>query len=60
MLVSLTNRGRGKQSGANVSWHVWQVGTVRDGKLVRAQGFTSRDEALEAVGLSEQDARADS
>ena len=53
MLVSLTNRGRGKQSGANVSWHVWQVGTVRDGKVVQAQGFTSRDEALEAVGLSE-------
>ena len=53
VLVSLTNRGRGKQSGANVSWHVWQVGTVRDGKVVQAQGFTSRDEALEAVGMSE-------
>jgi ketosteroid isomerase-like protein len=53
VLVSLTNRGRGKQSGADVSWHLWQVGTVRDGKVVRAQGFTSRAEALESVGLSE-------
>jgi hypothetical protein len=26
---------------------------VRDGKVVRAQGFTSRAEALESVGLSE-------
>ena len=60
VLVSLTNRGRGKQSGADVSWHVWQVSTVRDGKVVRSQGFTSKAEALEAVGLSGQDAHADS
>jgi ketosteroid isomerase-like protein len=60
VLVSLTNRGRGKQSGADVSWRVWQIGTVRDGKVVRAQGFTSRDEAGEAAGLSAQDAHADS
>jgi uncharacterized protein len=59
VLMSLTNRGRGKQSGATVSWHMWLVVTMQDGKLVRAQGFTSKDQALEVVGLSEQDAHAD-
>jgi ketosteroid isomerase-like protein len=29
------------------------VWTVRDGKVVRGQGFTSRADALEAAGLSE-------
>lgn len=60
LLVSLTMRGRGKQSGADVSWHVWHVVTVRDGRFVRGQGFTSSAEALQAVGLSERDAHADS
>jgi len=30
------------------------VFTVRGGKVVRSEGFLSRAEALEAVGLSEQ------
>ena len=38
-------------------FHVW---TLRDGAVVRFQWFYQRDEALEAVGLSEQDAHADS
>jgi ketosteroid isomerase-like protein len=53
VLVSVTNRGRGKQSGAETSWTVWQLWTFRDDKMVRGQGFTSREEALEAAGLSE-------
>lgn len=51
VMVSLTQRGRGKQSGAEASWNVWQLWTVRDGRVVRGQGFTSKSEALEAVGL---------
>jgi hypothetical protein len=35
------------------SWDIWQVWTVRDGKAIRGQGFTSEDKALEAAGLSE-------
>jgi hypothetical protein len=31
----------------------WQVWTVQDGRFVRGQGFASREEALEAAGLSE-------
>ena len=53
VLVSVTTRGRGKQSGVEASWDVWQVWTLRDGKIVTGVGFTDRDEALEAAGLSE-------
>ena len=48
-----TNRGRGKRSGAETSWDVWQVVRFRDGKAVRAHAFTTKEEALEAAGLSE-------
>src|SRR3954453_10713335 len=51
VLVSATARGRGKLSGAETTWETWQLWTLRDGKLVRGQGFTSREEALAAAGL---------
>ena len=53
VLASTTLRGHGKQSGADTNWGVCQVWTVRDGSAVRGQGFPSRAEALDAVGLSE-------
>ena len=53
VLASLTLRGRGKQSGVATSWEIWHVWTLRDGKVVGHQAFTSRDEAFEAAGLSE-------
>ena len=48
-----TLRGRGKQSGVETSWTLWQVWTLKDGKFVHGQAFTAREEALEAAGLSE-------
>ena len=39
---------------------VYQVVTLRQSKAVRVEFFRDRGEALEAVGLSEQDAHADS
>lgn len=51
VVVSATARGRGKLSGVETTWDTWQLWTVRDGKLVRGQGFTSREEALAAAGL---------
>jgi ketosteroid isomerase-like protein len=51
VLVSATARGRGKLSGVETTWDTWQLWTVRDGKLVRGQGFTSREEALGAAGM---------
>jgi ketosteroid isomerase-like protein len=53
VLTSLTFRGRGKQSGVESRWNTWHLWTVRNGRIVHGQGFTSRDEALEAAGLSE-------
>lgn len=51
VLVSATARGRGKLSGVETTWDTWQLWTVRNDKLVRGQGFTSREEALAAAGL---------
>lgn len=51
VLAGITNRGRGKRSGAIASWHVWQLWTLRDGEFVRGEGFTSTEDALKAAGL---------
>lgn len=55
-------RGRGTESGADVKTpsfpQVWTFGD--DGRPVRVEMYQSRVEALEALGLSEQDAHADS
>ena len=53
MYVSATFRGRGERSGAETSWELWGVWTMRDGRMVRWQGFTERDAALKAAGLPE-------
>jgi ketosteroid isomerase-like protein len=44
-------QGRGKHSGAPTSWGLWGVWTVQNGRMVRWEGFTDRDAALEAAGL---------
>ena len=61
VLVFSREGGRGKGSGAEVfthpTAHIW---TLKDGKAVRMQSIWERADALEAVGLSEQDVQADS
>jgi ketosteroid isomerase-like protein len=57
-IASLHGYGRG--SGAPLDTHVGFVYELRDGKIIRDRAFTSKGQALEAVGLSEQDARAES
>ena len=53
--------GRGQASGVEVEAYTWVVWTFRDGKPVEWTYFgDDRAAALEAVGLSEQDAHADS
>ncbi len=47
------NRATGKRSGVGVDMQTFSVWTLRDGKVVRWQGYASEEEALEAVGLSE-------
>ena len=53
-------RGHGGESGVPFDQVICQVGEWRNGKLVRFSSHDGEAEALEAVGLSEQDARADS
>ena len=53
VLVFLRMSGSGSASGAGFEIRIANLWTLRDGKLVRGQGFASRDEALEAAGLAE-------
>ena len=52
--------GPGRRSGADVMARVGHVLTFRDGRVVRFTEFKAVGEAFQAVGLSEQDAHADS
>jgi SnoaL-like domain len=49
----LCNRAHGDESAASLDDLVWQVSEWRDGLVVRWQLYESRQEALEAAGLSE-------
>jgi ketosteroid isomerase-like protein len=51
---------RGKGSGVEVEIDTATVFDVRGGRIVRMQPYMNPAAALEAVGLSEQDAHADS
>ena len=51
---------RGKASGVHGETPVFPAFWLRAKRVFRAETFTDRAEALEAVGLSEQDAHADS
>lgn len=46
-------QARGRESGVELESPMGWVWTVRRGKLVKAEGFLSRAEALEAAGLRE-------
>ena len=44
--------GRGRTSGVPADWYLAVIFTIRDGKVVRAEEYFDRAEALEAAGLS--------
>jgi ketosteroid isomerase-like protein len=46
---AVRGRGSGAESDAPMAWVI----TVREGKVRRHRGYRTREEALEAVGLSE-------
>ena len=52
VVVLIRERGRSK-SGVEMDEHHAELYTLRDGLVVRRQGFSDPNEALEAVGLSE-------
>ncbi len=45
--------GRGRTSGTTTEMDQWAVWSITGEKVVRVVWFTTRDEALEAAGLSE-------
>jgi ketosteroid isomerase-like protein len=53
VVVTARTSARGESSGAEVDSPVAHVWTIQAGKIVRFQTFARREEALEAVGLSE-------
>jgi len=53
VLVFLQVTGTGAASGAGFDIRIAHLWTLRDGRLVRGEGFGDRVEALEAAGLSE-------
>jgi hypothetical protein len=59
VLLTVHYYARGRASGVEVDMRDWHLWTVRESKAVRWRIINTRREALEAVGLSEQDAHAD-
>jgi ketosteroid isomerase-like protein len=53
VFVVARDTGRGKASKIQVEMRVFQVWTLDGGKVIRWQGFPTREDALEATGLSE-------
>jgi ketosteroid isomerase-like protein len=53
VLMLLRALGTASYTGIVVDYEWAAIWTIRDGKLLRAQGYLNRAEALEAAGLSE-------
>ena len=56
--IRLLGRARHTRLEIDIAWT--NVNWIREGRIYRSKSFTNHAEALEAVGLSEQDAHADS
>ncbi len=52
VVVTARHRGRGRGSGVTVDARFYEVYTLRDGKVIRADEYAERTEALRAAGLS--------
>ena len=59
-VVVLQREYQRSKSGAELVIDTATILDLRDGRIVRIQGYMNPAEALEAAGLSEQDAHADS
>jgi ketosteroid isomerase-like protein len=53
VVVTVRFRARGRGSGVEVDARLYDVFTLRDGKIVRMDQFAERSEALEAAALRE-------
>jgi len=59
-IVGITFGGQARHTAIPFEMHPFHVFTLHDGKILRWRVHNTREEALEAVGLSEQDAHAGS
>ena len=59
-VAAVGHRGVGRRSGVEVTTRYYNVYWIRESLIVRLAIFRERSEALEAAGLSEQGAHADS
>ena len=53
IVAALRNSGRAKLSGVETDLTFAVVNTIRDGKIVRGREYWTKEQALEAAGLSE-------
>jgi ketosteroid isomerase-like protein len=53
VLVFVRVVGRGLRSGADIDIRIAHLLTLRDGLIVRGEGYGNRDEALDAAGVVE-------
>ena len=60
VVIAVRERGRGRGSGAPFDRQGAQVWTFSRGRIIRWEVFADTARALEAAGLSEQDAHAES
>ena len=60
VVVVFRQSGIGRSSGVRAEHDFFGVYDISDSQVIRYRQYESRNEALEAVGLSEQDAHADS
>jgi ketosteroid isomerase-like protein len=52
VLVTVLLSGRGKQSGVQIEDRYFAVWTIRDGRAIAYNEYPTKQEALDAVGLS--------
>jgi ketosteroid isomerase-like protein len=50
-VIELAASAKGAGSGVPIEWTAFVVAHVREGKVVRAEPFTDRDEAFEVAGF---------
>jgi ketosteroid isomerase-like protein len=53
VFVAARFQARGRASGVEVETRLYEVYTVRDGKVLRIDEYATREEALQAAGLRE-------
>jgi ketosteroid isomerase-like protein len=51
-VVAVQYSGRARASGIELEDRLFEVHTLRDGKIARKREFKTRSEALEAAGMS--------